>query len=425
MAGTVIASNSAQANKKYSVGLFTATQRRRTLMKNLAAPMPSDVEAGIKLRGQSSPDMPIVTCNDLNKAAGDRITVDLVNIVSGKPVMGERTIEGKGDAMSFSSMEVVVDQTRKAVGAGGKMTQQRTPHDLRKLAVDQLYGYTARLEDQLSIVHMAGARGDQTGLDWVIPTTADADFADIVVNTVKAPTYNRHFVVDSTNLIQGGAQLGSIDSADFFTLNHIDAIRSYIDDLDLPLQPILIKDDPAAVDEPLFVLGLSPKQYSYLLTSTAGQNIRAFQQNAWNRKSYGSKSPLFSGEVGIWNGILVKKMSRSVRFLNGNAAVKHITVANRYTETESNATIAVGAGFAVDRAILMGAQGLIEAFGKNTRSNSPYNWSEKELDHGDKWEVALSMIGGKAKVRFGVNDGAGNVEPTDHGIIVIDSTVKL
>lgn len=425
MAGTQVAAGSAQANKKYSVGLFVAAQRRRTLMKNLSSQMPQDVQAGTKLRGQSSAEMPVVTCNDLSKMAGDLVTIDLVNIVGGKPVMGERNIEGQGDAMTFSTMECKINQTRKAVNAGGKMTQQRTPHDLRRLSVDQLHGYTNRLEDQLSLIHMAGARGDQGGTDWVVPTVADADFAEIVVNPVLAPTYNRHFVINGTSLVQGGVQLDSIDAADVYTLGHIDEIRALLDDFDMPMQPIQIKDDPAAVDEPLYMLLLSPRQYSQLLTSTSGQNIRSFQQNAWNRKSYGSKSPLFMGEVGIWNGILVKKMTRTIRFNRNNAAVKYISAANRYSGTESNATIGVAAGNAVDRSILLGAQGLVEAFGKNKNSGAPYSWSELELDHGDKWEVALSMIGGKAKVRFDVDNGAGQAEPTDHGILVIDSAVPV
>jgi len=35
------------------------------------------------------------------------------------------------------------------------------------------------------------------------------------------------------------------------------------------------------------------------------------------------------------------------------------------------------------------------------------------------------VMNGKAKVRFSIPDGAGNTEPTDLGILVVDSAVSL
>lgn len=423
---TQIAPGSALANKVFGGALFAAQQRKPTLSGNLTGPAPKAPAAQAKMKGQSSPDMPIVEVKSLEDTAGDTVSVDLFNIIGGKPVMGDKKVEGRGEPLTSSSMDVKINQYRKAVSAGGEMSRKRTVHDLRGVAMAAELSYFPRLRDQLNLVHMAGGRGSQAGLDWVVPLATDPDFASIMVNAVKAPTYNRHFVTDSTNLVQGGQQLGAIDSTDFFFLEHVDLIRQYIDDLEFPLQPVKIVDDPAAEDDPMYVLIVSPRQYSSILRQSTGAQIRAFQQLAITRASYGSKHPLFRGEVGMWNGILVKKGTRAIRF-NPSDNTQIITSANAATATETVQAVnaALGAGFAVDRALLLGAQALICAYGKHHKSGFYYNWSEKWLDHDNELEVAAAAMVGHAKTRFSIPDSTGTAIPTDHGIIVIDSAVKL
>lgn len=423
---TQIPAGSALARKVYSAALFAAQLRKPTISGNLTGPAPKQAGAESKMKGQSSPDMPIVEVKSLEEGAGDKVSIDLFNIIGGKPIMGDKKAEGKGVPLTFSSMDVSINQYRKPVSAGGEMSRKRTVWQTRGIAMATLMSYFPRLRDQLNLVHMAGARGTQEGLDWVVPLSTDVDYADIMVNPVKAPTYNRHFVADSTNIIQGGAQLASIDSTDLLKLEHFDELRKYIDDLEFPLQPVKIADDPAGDDEPLYVFLASPRQYSSLLVNTSGAVLRTFQQNAVTRASYGSKHPLFRGEVGIWNGILVKKATRSIRFTPG-LAVPHITLANEATATETNVTVnaGLGAGFAVDRGLLLGAQALACAYGKSHNSGFYYDWSEKKLDHDNEIEILGAAMAGHAKIRFSIPNAAGTPIPTDHGVIVLDTAVKL
>ena len=423
MAGTTVPAGSAIARKLYSVALFAQTQRANGFTNNLTGPAPQQGQAEAKIKAQTSPDMPIVRVTDLSKTAGDKISIDLAGVIGGKPVMGDTNAEGTGSALSFSSMDVSIDLTTKAVDVGGKMSQQRTLHNLRGLAMANLTGYFARLNDQASLTHLAGARGFQTGNDWVVPLAADGDFASIMVNTVKAPTYNRHYVVNGTGLTKGGQQLGSIATTDLLKLTHIDGLRTIIDEMEFPLQPVKIADDPAAADEPMWVLYVSPRQWSSLLAEASG--IRTFQQNAWNRASYGSKHPLFKGEVGMWNGILVKKLNRAIRFTTGTAA-QVITSGNAATATESSQSIAgaITASYAVDRAVLLGAQALANVYGKNKSSDYHFSWYEREYNFDRALEVAGDMMGGMSKVRFNY-DESGVATPTDHGVIVLDTTVAL
>lgn len=431
MSLTNIPYGDSRAVRLQSVGLFAATMQRQTILNRLSGQLPKQADAEKSLRWQSDNSMPIVRCMDLTKTAGDQITIDLVNPIGGKPIMGERNAEGHGDKMTFSTMSVYIDQTRKPISAGGKMSQQRTAHDLRKLARAQADGYMKRLEDQLSIVHIAGARGFSNDAMWAVPLASDADFSDVCVNTVKAPTKNRHFVsVGGTSLVSasdatngyGGSD--KVTSADLMKFALVDNLRSIIDDMAFPPPPVMLPGDEAAMDDPLYMLLVSPAQYESLKTDSA-TTFRTFQAQALARASNANQHPLFRGEVGIWNGILIKKMSRPIRFrLNGTDTIQYCASAT--TETETAYTCGTYAGYAIDRAVLLGGQALCEAYGKTRQTGNPYFWSEKELDHGDKLEVLIGGICGKAKVRFQIDQGDGvGLSYTDFGVIAVDTAVAI
>ena len=429
MSQTKIPAGSPLAKKVFGAALFARVIQAPHLLKNLAGKAPQQSGAEAKLKGQTTPDMPVVRVTDLSKTAGDTVSVDCFDVIGGKPLMGDKNAEGKGEKLTSSSMDIAIDLSTKVVDAGGKMSQQRTLHNLRGIAMAQLAGYFPRLQSQSALVHMAGARGSMAGKDWVVPTMDDQDFDDIMINAVKAPTYNRHLVVDGSDLLQGGANLSAIDTTDVWTLDHLDAISLMLDDMDVPMQSVKIHDDPAADDEPIKgVLYLTPRQWDQIKTSTAsGNNWRTFLQNAWNRKSHGSKHPLFSGEPGMWNGILVRTLPRwAVRFAPGETT-KVITAANRYSATETDVTVngSMATTHAVDRALLLGAQGLGLVYGRNQSSDYYFSWHENKYNFDRSLEVAGDCMGGMSKIRFKFDDGQGNSEPTDNGIIVIDSAVKL
>lgn len=426
MAQTQVPVGSVLAKKVFGAALFAATQRAPTMLKNLTGPAPKQGQAEAKLKAQTTPDMPIIRVTDLSKTSGDVVSVDLFNIINQKALVGDVNAEGRGEKLTYNSFDTRIDLFTKVVDAGGKMAQQRTVWALRALAMANLAGYMPRLETQQAYVHMAGTRGSQAGMDWVLPLSTDADFAALLVNAVKAPTFNRHYVASGASLVQGGQQLGSIASTDIFKLEHLDSLRALIDDMDMPIQPVQIEDDPAAVDEPLYLFLASPRQYQSLLNNTTGQVLRTFQQNAWIRASYGSKHPLFKGEVGIWNGILVKKMARSIR-LNPSDSTQIITSANQFTATESAQTVnaGLGANKAVDRGLLLGAQALVNVYGKNQGSEYYYALHERLFNFERNYEAAADAMNGKNKVRFSIPDGAGNQVPTDMNVLVLDTAVSL
>lgn len=431
MAETNVATGSTIAIKHYSAALFANTLRQTSVLENLVGSI-NPTHAMDRVAGQTDAGLPVVRIDNLMKTAGDRVSLDLVDTVNGEPLMGDVNREGKGSALSFSSQEIRIDLASKVIDAGGSMSQQRTKHQLREIALAQLSGYFPRLDIQESLVHLAGARGTQTGTDWVIPLqkgvqglTADAtNFGSIMVNDVKAPTYNRHFVVNGANLTQGGAQLASIVSTDQFKLSHLDQLRKRIDDMDQPLQSVKLSGDRASSSSKMWVFIATPNQYSILLTEGS---LRAFQQNAVNRSAYmDSRHPLFAGEVGMWNGILVIKNERAIRFLPGETT-KIVTAGNASTATETDGTVnaALTAGYAVERGLLLGAQALGVAYGKTKVSGMQYGWKEHWYNFESNLEVMGEKVCGKSKIRFSVDDGTGAKVPTDFGVIVVDSAVPL
>jgi N4-gp56 family major capsid protein len=421
---TNIPYGSAQANNVQSIGLFASCTNRLSTINRLVGKFPKQSDAESKLKNQTSADMPIVRCMDLTRKAGDEVTFDLVNHIGGKPIMGGRTAEGKGVAMSMDTDSLRINQTRKPISAGDTMTQQRTPHQLRKLARALGTGYMQRLDDQLALVHMAGARGFHDNAEWVVPLAADADFSDICVNTIKAPTYNRHYLAAGTSIehVNAGSNDIGIASTDTFDIDVVDAIRALIDEMPLPPMPCKFEGDEMANDDPVRVLLVSALQYKSFVAST---NFRTLQASAMARAAVAKNNPLFRGEAGLWNNILIVKMPKPIRFY-ADDPINWCASATSETETTTDLVPAsFSTTHAVDRALLLGGQALGEALGKHTKSGVPYFWSEKELDHGDEVEVLLGKIGGYSKIRFDVDYQGDGLQPTDHGVIAIDTAVAL
>ncbi|MDE4918272.1 N4-gp56 family major capsid protein [Cupriavidus metallidurans] len=396
------------ARKVYSVGLFSRVQTAPGFMKLISGEMPSEGSFAAKAKGQTSADYPVVKAGDLSKGAGDTVSVDLFNILSGKPVMGDKRINGRMMPLTSSSMDVSINQYRGGADAGGRMAQKRTTHNLRTIAGAGLQSWMTRLEDQQTLVHLAGARGTQQTADWVVPDQQDQDFAEIMVNPVKAPTRNRYFAANDAT---GPDDIGTNDA---LTLQDIDRIVATLREAPIPLQAVKVQGDDRAWNDPLWVAFVTERQWLYMQSRTTQTTWRQAMQNAFERKAAGVKHPLFDAyETIMWNGVLIKRMNRyAIRFAAGAQVIKDTGGSDGYTYTESIVQTAAD----VDRAIILGAQALAKCYGKQGKSDYFYDWSEEEVDHGNQIEIVAAGMGGASKVRFKI-DG----QDTDYGVAVIDS----
>lgn len=410
------------AQLEQAVGVFAMSQQRNTTLNRLTGKMPKLSGAIATIKKQSSNHMPIVQAQDLTKGKGDEISFHLINPSGGYPIMGSEMAEGRGVGMKISEDRLRVNQARFPIDMGDVMSQIRSPVDLRAvgrpLAQQKMDDYI----DQSILVHLAGARGYHDNIEWRVPVESHADFKRIMVNRIKAPTKNRHYMAKAGGIELFNQSAGEVNmaSTDLLKMGTVDAVRTYMDQIALPPPPVKLDGDQAATDSPIRVMMLSPAQYSGFATDPA---FRQFQASAMARASQAKGNPLFMGDAGLWNGILLIKMPKPIRFYAGDD-LRYCTSYDSETEAVAKVPASFADKFAIDRAILLGGQALAQAFGKSEHSGMPFFWSEVKGDHDDKLEVLIGAILGMSKIRFAVDHGD-ETQFTDHGVTVLDTAVPI
>ena len=410
MAAINIPYGSPLAAKVFGAAVFAGVQVQTGFMNLLSGGAPDLSGAAAKMKGQTSEDYPVVKVTDLSKTAGDSVSVDLFNIFTGKPVVGDKRLTGRGMTTTSSSQDVKINQLRGMAENGGKMTQKRTRHNLRTIVQAGLTNWAGRLEDQTALVHLAGARGTQNTVDWVIPTSDDPDFSEIMINTVKPPTLNRYYCANDAT------SPADIGTNDWLSFRDVERIASLITDTTVPLQSVKIKGDDYAWNSPLYVLFVTARQWLYLKRTALNANGNPSGSPYMAALTYaverfkGQKHPLFSGDTMMWSNILIKPMNRlAIRWAAGDSVLIP-------QSANDDVGTAVTAAQPIDRAILVGAQALIKAYGNEGTSDYFYSWNEELTDHKNSVEISLAMMAGTAKTRFSINGVL-----TDHGVVVIDS----
>lgn len=406
MAETQVATTDSVAIKLYSVALFAESVRKSSLMEPMTGKAPKQEQSLAKReRVQSSPAMPIVVVSDLAQTAGDRVSVDMFDLISGMPIMGDEKISGKGAPIDFSSMEVVINQTRFPINAGQRMSQKRTRHNLRKIARAGMASWFARTNDQICLIHLAGARGTEQSIDWNIPLESHDKFSEIMVNPVQPPTRNRRFIAG------GGKDLSDLASTDALRLEDLDRISAALREMPLPPAPVRLQNDPMGDTDPVYILYVTTRQWHYMMQQSGDLAWRKLVQDATTRLHI-SKHPLFAGQTGVWNGFVIKRMARAIRWKPADSLKEYD--ANGAVQTRT-----VGAGLYIDRAILLGGQALAVARGDagTPQGGYPMKWTEELSDHKNSLEIGAAQIDGKKKFRFKGSDGA----QTDFGVMTIDS----
>ncbi|EAW9117771.1 N4-gp56 family major capsid protein [Salmonella enterica] len=398
----------AQANKLYQVALFTTANRNRSMVNILTEQeeAPKAVSPDRKSTKQTSAGAPVVRITDLNKARGDEVSFSIMHKLSKLPTMGDERIEGRGEDLSRADFSLRIDQGRHLVDAGGRMSQQRTKFNLITSARTLLGTYFNDLQDQCAVIHLAGARGDFMADDVIVPLDSHRNFKEIMINDVMPPTHNRHFFGgDATSL-------EALDSSDVFTLGLVDNMALYIDEMAHPLQPVRLKGDELYGEDPYYVLYVTPRQWNDWYTSTSGKDWNQMMVRAVNR-SKGFSHPLFKGECAMWRNILVRKYAGiPIRFYTGSkvwVSNNDLTATTKQVEVKTN----------IDRAMLLGAQALANAYGQ--RNGGHFNLVQKKTDMDNRTEIAIDWINGLKKIRFADKNGKIN----DHGVIAVDTAVRF
>ncbi|MFW2929438.1 DUF4043 family protein [Pseudomonas aeruginosa] len=406
-----------------AAGLFALCQGRNSTLNRLTGKMPSGTsDAEKKTKGQSSLELPIVQAQDLGRNKGDEVRFHFVQPANAFPIMGSEYAEGKGTGLKIGSDQLRVNQARFPVDLGDVMSQIRNPYDLRRLGRPKAKWFMDAYLDQSMLVHLAGARGNHYNKEWCLPLETHPKLADMLVNRVKAPTKNRHFVASADAITGVAPNAGeyNITTADVLDVDVVDSIATYMDQIELPPPPVKFEGDEAAEDSPIRVLLCSPAQYNSFAKQ---EKFRSWQAAALARASNAKQHPIFRVDAGLWSNTLIIKMPKPIRFYAGDT-IKYCAAYN--SEAESSAVVpdSFGNQYAVDRALLLGGQALAQAWAASEHSSMPFFWSEKDMDHGDKLELLIGAILGCSKIRFAV-EATNGLEYTDHGVMAIDTAVKI
>lgn len=412
---TQIASNSPAAVKIQNAALFTEAQKSYAMVNLLSDGAPKVVDDN-KLDGrkQTNSGAPVVRIQDLSKGKGEEVSMDLFHQLGGEMTMNDDVLEGNEESLTSSTFTLKIAQYRKAVDSGGRMTAQRTWHDLRRVANSMLGPYYGRAMDQVMFCHAAGARGDvpQSKNDWVLPVSGSS-LTKQLVNELTPPTFDRHvFGGDAT-------QLDNLDSADKFDLRTVNKLRLILDESNAPLQSIRYEKDVAADDMPFYLLLVSPRQWFDWMENTdqnfGGMAFRKLQAAAAQRASIFSH-PIFKGECALYENILIRKVQRVIRFSAGS----QVSVCQNNADATTTTMVP---GVRVNRALLLGAQAIADGWGMSgSAEKGGYFFSQttQEKDYGNSMGHAIRWMCGKKKIRF--VDSSGRVN--DHGVIALDTAVS-
>lgn len=361
MGQTVIPFGDPKAQKKWSGQLFVETTKKSYWERFI----------------DTSENSVIQRKTELESDAGDRISFDLSVQLRGGVTKGDDRLKGNEEALRFYTDEVIIDQMRKSVSAGGKMTRKRTAHDLRRVAKDRLSEYWALYIDELTFIYMSGARGINE--DFIEGT----DFTGFAGNQLRAP--------DSQHLMFGGSaqSKATLQASDKMTRELIERASNKAKML-RARDPKTANMLPVSVDsEKHFVLVMSPDQEYDLRTEQGAQGWLEIQKAA--AAAEGRKSPIFQGGLGMINNIVLHSHESVIRFKDYGA----------------------GQNIAAARALFLGRQAAVVAYG--SAGGLRYTWVEETDDFGNEPTVAAGTILGISKTRF---------NNRDFGVMSIDTAAK-
>lgn len=315
---------------------------------------------------------------ELEKGSGDTVQYDLNMRLRGGIVTGDDRAEGKEEALTFLSDELKIDQARKPVSGGGRMTAQRTIHNLRQLAKDRGAEYMAEWQDDLITIYLSG---DSTFSAINQDSKVTAAFAG---NAITPPD-SAHLTYAKAATSKASLVVG--DTLNVQTIERISVKPEMMNATD----PNVVRMSPAMVEgAKKFVLVMNPFQAYDVRVETGDLSWSKIAQAAATAE--GRNSPIFKGGLGMINNVILHEHTNIRRFSDYGA----------------------GANVQASRALFLGRQAGMLAYGQN-RGRSRMIWEEEMQDYGNLFGCAVGAIMGFKKTTF---------EGRDFGVVAIDSAAR-
>lgn len=316
--------------------------------------------------------------DELQKSSGDTITLPLTAKLSESGITGDSELEGNEEAISSYSESIVIDQIRHAVRLTGLLDEQKNAYDMRSDAKAKLKIWLQEFIERQVFMKLAGV--DETGVTALGGGTpyARSKWSNTPdTYTVSSSPGDRYICANSSGL-------GSLGSTDLITPALISKLRAKASISSPKVRPLRVGG------QNYYVLFVHTYQ-AYDLKRNA-----EFTQARREADTRGSSNPIFTGALGIWDGVIIKE----------HEYVPSVDVSASSTDDLGSGT-ASSADFA--RALLCGRQAI--GFAKCKSKNG---WVEKTFDYKNKTGFATGLIGGIQKVMF---------NSKEYGVIAADTAV--
>lgn len=427
---TSVERGSAAAMIVQSATLMTMNRSRPSAFAGMTGPLPGQSKAETLARGttkiQSDTGMPIVTARDFMAGAGDLIEFDFVRPPKMIPIMGNNIAEGRGVGFDFVDDRLYIDQARFPINPGSRSTRKRTKWDTKKLgmafAQEAVDGYI----DQRLSTHIFSGRGSVDNIEWKIPLvdSTEHSFSEVMVNPVKAPSRNRHYVCESSGgslvkLVPNAGEI-NISTADIFNRDLVHTMDALMTQLVAPPRPIKVPGDKLYGQSPVNVVLVPRLAYKAFMNNAAYQQLRA---NAMTRASKASNSPIFNQTDAYDANFLIIPVPWLHAWKAGED-VPYCASVSSQTESTAKVPAAFGTTTVLSRCVILGQSAIGEAFGTYDDTSSPIFYNEEKTDHGDKMEQMAGVLGGCSKIQY-LMDFNGTEEWTDNGLVTFDIAVPV
>lgn len=336
--------------------------------------------------------------NDLKKNKGQMINFGLGKKLSGNGVTGDSELEGNEEAITFYNDDVTIDQIRNAVRLTGRLDEQKAANDLRAEAkskgsawiqefienqifmkLGQVTTTTLQRSDK-STVYSGRATWSNTHLAATLTATTTAEAAGAGTRYINACATGLDAMA-TTDILTGA----------LITRAKIKASTTYSGNR---IQPIKVDG------KEYYIMFVHPWQVADL--RTAGTGAAAMWVNATQYAGErGSTNPLFSGALGVWDGVI----------LHEHPFVPTATAAQAFSV---GGTAANAQAF---RSILVGQQAICLANASPDGNGVASTFMREEtFDYGNKAGFAVGFIGGVALPTF-------NSIP--YGSVIVDTGATL
>lgn len=312
-----------------------------------------------KFMGTSANSM-IHMKTEVSKAAGDKVTFGLRMQLSGDGVTESQTLQGNEESLTTYADSILINELMHAVRVKNETSidAQRVPFNLRDEAKDGLKDWFANRFDTVMFYHLGGY-------------TPITDGRYTGNNTITAPSSGRKvFATGSAD------ETVQADTTKTFVLSLIDKCVETAKTATPLIRPIKVDG------ENKYVMFLHPYQVYDLRTSTSTGQWLDIQKAALSGGK-GDKSPIYTGALGEYNGVVLHE---STRVPNG----VHSSTGAAQTSTR--------------RAIFCGAQAGALAFGQKYNEGANYKWVEDLFDYERELGVSAQTIWGIKKTVFNSTD---------------------